>query len=178
MMFSAPREYNRLNNQFWKMSLNFDPLSEKNQDSSRLFVSACATEEEKAHPFFAVATSDYPTDALSDHLKEKFPAFAFDKLQKLHDIKQERLKRFSLLQILGVISAVSAWVVKSIPETVVSRMFGLPYADFQEYVFWGMVILVGYLFVVFIIPSIKYYKAKRTHQRVGDILTYTVIKNS
>jgi|ERR1051325_1705080 hypothetical protein len=178
LMFSAPREYNRLNKQFWRMSWNFDPLSERNQDASRLFLSACATEEERVHAFFGVGTSDYPTDALSDHLKSQFPSFSFEKLLKLHDRKLEQLKRFSLWQILGAILAVAAWVIKSIPQTVVEGTMGISYNDFQEYVFWGMIILVAYLFLTFMIPSFKYHKAKRTHQRVGDILAYTVLKNS
>jgi hypothetical protein len=158
----------------WKVILRFDPLSEKSQANTRIVVLACAKDGEKKHPFFNVATSEYPTDALSDCLKKEFGSFDFGKLKKIHDYKQTQLARFSLGQILGIVFTASALVLKSVPRSVV----GDRYETFERNVFWGTVVLAIYLLLSFLYPWIRYFLAKRTNQHVGDILEYTVIKNA
>ncbi len=179
MMFTSPREYSRLNTETWKTLWRLDPLSERTLNAARLAVSACANDEERKHLFFSIATSDYPTDALSDGLKKQFDSFNFEKLKKIHDSKQNQLARFSAKQILGVIFAASALILKSVPKIVVESLWGIgSYDDFEKNVFYVTVGLAAYILLVLLPSWIKYGRAKRTNQRVGDILEYTVIKNA
>jgi Mg2+ and Co2+ transporter CorA len=109
---------------------------------------------------------------------DKFSSYDFAKLKKVHDLKQAQLARFSLKQILGVISATAALIIKSTPRNVIEGTFGMDYDEFEKDVFWATVFLAGYLLISFLLPWFKYYQARRTNQRVGDILEYAEIKNS
>ena len=175
-MFRSPRDYFQFNAAFLKRMWRFDPLSEKTQDTVKEAVEALATDEEKQNQFFQIATSDYPTDALSDALKGRFPGFSFDKIKKLHDAKQAQLARFRISQVLGVVMTASAILLKSIPKTVVES-WGLNYSDFERAVFWTTLLIAGYLLVALLFPWIKYQRARSRSRPVGDILEYVVIKN-
>jgi hypothetical protein len=176
LMVGSPGEYYRLNVKALKTVRRFDPLSEKTQDMIKNVVLALATEEEKRNPYYAVATSEYPTDALSGALMARFPDFSFDKIKKLHDAKQTHLARFNIRQLLGVFFATSALLLKSIPKSVVES-WGWNYAGFEAFVLWATVVLVGYFFLILVYPWIKYQAARNRSRRVGDILEYVVIKN-
>lgn len=176
LMFRSPREYSQINAKAWKSTWRFDPLSEKTQDTVKNAVLALATEDEKHNPYYVVATSEYPTDALSDALKARFPSFSFDKIKKLHDAKQTHLARFNLGQVLGLILTAGTICLKSVPKSVVES-WGWDYADFEKVVFWAMVLVGGYLLLVLFFPWIKYQRARNRSRRVGDILEYVVIKN-
>jgi hypothetical protein len=177
MMFTSPGAYNQLNKKAWKTIWRFDPLSEKTQDTTRNAVLALATDAEKRSVFFSVATSEYPTDTLSDCLRQEFLAFNFEKLAKIHDSKQSQLSRFSMKQILGVILAAWTVILKSTPKSVV-EWAGMSYDEFEFYVFCVTAALAAYILVALLPSWIKYNRARKKNQRVGEILEYTVIKNA
>ena len=175
-MVKSPREYFKFGMRSLKSAWRYDPLSEKTQDSVKNVALALATEEDKQNPFFGVVTSDYPTDALSDALTARFPGYRFDKIKKLHDSKQARLGRFNARQVLGVIMAASALLLKSIPKTVLES-WGWDYAEFETTVFWVTVSVAGYVGAVFLPISIIHGLAKDRSRFVGEILEYAVLKN-
>jgi len=176
MLFRSTREYNQLNKKAWKTMWHFDPLSEKTLDTTRNAVNALATADERASVFFRVATSEYPTDALSDSLKQEFPAFSFEKLRKLHDSKQSQLARFNVRQVFGVTFATSTLILKSVPKSVVERA-GIAYDTFEFIVFWVTVGLAAYILLALLPSWLKYSRARKKNQRVGEILEYIVVKN-
>ena len=175
-MLKSVREYYQFSKKYWQSAWRFDPLSEKSQDMIKYMVLASATEEEKQNAFYDVATSDYPTDALSDALKARFPTFSFEKIKKLHDSKQTQLARFKISQVLGVVMTASALLFKSVPKSVVESR-GYDYSDFEGLVFWITVFVAGYLFLSLLLPWMKYQRARNRSRRVGEILEYVVIKN-
>jgi hypothetical protein len=151
-----------------------DPLINKNPSTNRQRIAKVATESEKQNEYFDIVISDYFLDSLASHILARFPEFDFGKLKKLHDLKKEQFTRFNAAQIVGAVLAVATLLLKSVPESVVSRV--IEYSTFELYVFLATIGLTLYLFV-FILPLwLKISSAQKKQRVIGDILSYITIK--
>jgi hypothetical protein len=153
-----------------------DPLSGKNLELIKIPVSTCATETERESDYFDVATSDYPTDTLSEVLKRKFSNADFERLTKIHDLRKSKLLIVSIKYYAGLVLAGATLVLKSIPKKVVEDNFGIIYEDFEVGVFWVMLVILAYVLLVLLPAWLMTVKAKYVHWYVGATLEYTAIK--
>lgn len=169
----SPRVYARHTWRLLRDGWNANYLSGKNQEWIKGTILECATEEERGGEYFRVAVSDYPTDTLSECLRKLFPDADFEKLKKVHDQRRVIMSRLNPLQVIGYVLTAATLVLKSVPKGVIGEE---SYPEFERWVFWVTVVVMGYLFVCLLLPWAKLLKAKMRHQYVGDILEYTAIK--
>ena len=153
-----------------------NPLSGRSLDLNRTLISNNATEDEKKNPYSNIAVSEYPLDALSESVKQKCTNVDSSGLKELHELRMTQLSRFNAKQLLGIVLAAAAMILQLAPKAVIRGVFGVEYATFQIWVFWGTVIVFLYLLIAVLPGWWKHHKARRSHAFVGDVIVNVCIK--
>lgn len=159
-----------------KSLLQMNLLSGKNPEIDRKSIPECATEEQKKNDYYPILISEYPLHELSVALEHEFPDCDFEKIEKLHELMKVELSRFNITHWVGVVLAAAAFLLKSIPESIVKRVVN--YETFELVVFLFAAFAALYLFVILLPFWLLYYKARRSHDFAGTTIEYTAIRVS
>lgn len=173
---------------FYPLTKNVDLLSDKSPDVYRRWIDEAAGASDKQHEFFGIITSDFYIDALSRMLEVKFAGYEFAKLSKLHEIKTKQLSQSDLKSITGVLLAVLAFLLKSVPEELITwlslnltqPLFGwqLSYTRFKIWSFVAIASCIVYLALVLLPVWLKQSEARKHVDPIGEVLKYTEIRLS
>lgn len=172
----------------YPLTKGIDLLSDKSPDIFRRWIDEVAGAEDRQSEFFGVITGDYYIDALSRTIEIKFAGYDFAKLSKLHEIKTKQLSQSEMKQITGVLLALLAFLLKSVPEELIGwlsskisqPLFGwqLSYANFKIWSFVAVAGSIVYLALVFFPVWLKQSEARRHVDPIGEVLKYTEIRLS
>jgi hypothetical protein len=153
-----------------------DELSAKSTAARSEFYQQFTPVADQASEYFQVATSEYPDDALSAGLLRAFPHYDFEVLAKIHELRKERLLRYGPKTLFGASLSVLAVLLKSIPEVVVERDFGVTYVEFERGVFLFIAAITVYVSIVLVPVWLGRWLASDKREHAGQILRYTALK--
>ncbi len=172
----------------YPLTKGIDMLSDKSPEIYRRWINEVAEAEDRQNEFFGVITSDYYIDSLSRMIEVKFAGYDFAKLSKLHEIKTKQLSQSELKQVTGVLLALLAFLLKSVPEELITwlsskitqPLFGwqLSYTSFKIWSFVAVAGSIAYMALVFFPVWLKQSEARRHVDPIGEVLKYTEIRLS
>jgi hypothetical protein len=160
----------------FKVLYSFNPMSGKSPSAYKDFVERLASESEKNEEYYKILISEYPMDALSESIKNKFKKIDFEKLLKAHERRGFVFTGFGMKEALGFILATAGLILKTVPQKIVEQVFQMTYEDFEVTLFWGMLFLAGYAFIILFPHWMKIINSRNIYNQVGYILKYMVIK--
>jgi hypothetical protein len=171
-----PRKYLSLLRETWSAWRETNLLSGKNIGFNRVAWSEIATNGEKSSKYFPILVSDYPLHELSLSLVAHFAGVDFEKLNKLHELKKNSLSRFRMKHTLGIVLGGATILLKSIPESVVSRL--IDYRRFELVTFLIACAAIFYLLIVLLPFWWKFSQALTIHTYAEQVLEYTCIRQA
>jgi hypothetical protein len=174
-MFSWRRGYLKwLLYSFKLLKKGFVSDSDKQSPEFIELLKSAASDEERKKRFFVICTSEYAIDSLSKEIEKNFPKINFVKIKRLHDLKLKEVVKFNLKSTIGVVFGFGTLLLRTVPSVVVNKFWN--YETFQMWTFWLMVIFIAYLILILMPFWINYIKAKKRHEWIGNILSYTEIR--
>ncbi|MBS1786447.1 MAG: hypothetical protein JST85_01920 [Acidobacteria bacterium] len=172
----------------YPLSKGIDLLSDKSPDIYKRWINDVADSEDRKHIFFGILTSDYYIDALSRAIEMKFAGYEFAKLNKLHEIKTKQLSQSELKQITGVLLALLAFLLKSVPEELIGWLsshvtfpligWKIDYTGFKIWSFIAVAACIVYVALGLLPVWLKQSEARRHVDPIGEVLKYTEIRLS
>lgn len=138
--------------------------------------SALTPEKMKKTRFYRDMTAEYPIDAISKSVQERFPDHDFGKIKRLYESRKYRiaLTDWKYLAVIGVIVPI---LFESVPEYIVKR-FGITLETYQTFTFFALSVAVIILLYQIIIDYFKYKSYIDQYEFVLRILDYLDIKTS
>lgn len=172
----------------YPLSKGIDLLSDKSPDIYKRWINNVADTEDRKNIFFGIITSDYYIDALSRAIETKFAGYEFAKLSKLHEIKTKQLSQSELKQITGVLLALLAFLLKSVPEELIGWLsfhvtvpligWKIDYSGFKIWSFIAVAACIVYVALGLLPVWLKQSEARRHVDPIGEVLKYTEIRLS
>lgn len=173
---------------YYPLSKGIDLLSDKSPEIYRRWIDEVANEENRQSEFFGIITSDYYIDSMSRVIEARFSGYDFAKLSKLHEIKTKQLSQSELKQMTGILLALLAFLLKSVPEEVIGWLsskitepflgWQLSYANFKIWSFVAVAGCIVYLAVGLMPVWMKQSEARKHVDPIGEVLKYTEIRLS
>ncbi len=173
---------------FYQLSKGIDLLSDKSPDVYKGWIKEVADSTDRQNDFFAVITNDYYMDALSRAIEGKFAGYEFAKLSKLHEIKTKQLSQSELKQVTGILLALLAFLLKSVPEEVIGWLsstitepslgWKLSYPDYKIWSFIAVAACIVYVALALLPVWLKQSEARKHVDPIGEVLKYTEIRLS
>lgn len=108
-------------------------------------------------------------------MQKRFHPSRLEQLRRLHELKKSRVHGFNMRQFFALVLGAAAVVVRTTPRSVVTTQFGIPYEQFETWVFWGMVAVLGYVLVIGLPIWWQHFAAKQLYDYGGYVLDYALI---
>lgn len=160
----------------FKVFYDLNVLSGKTSSAYKDYVEHITTDDLKKEEFYAILLSEYPMDTLSEVIRNKFNHINFEKLMQAHERRGLVFTGLGMKEVLGFLLATFTLVLKTVPQRIIEETLYISFEDFEIVLFWGMILLVGYAFIVLLPSWWKISNARGIYNQVGSILKYIVIK--
>lgn len=149
--------------------------SEERRSRRRVAVhSKFHTRKEVASEFFKISISEYGVHLMSEYISRECPGLHFASLAKLHKVLRPSAMSSMprvFLRVTAVLVGAGSLLLQTVPRQVVEQ-FSVNYDGYRVVVFWGMVIALVYVALVF--GPYLVVEARQRRQRVwlGEVLEY------
>ncbi len=152
-----------------------NPLTSKDTEFSKILWREIISEGDKKNEHYQDLISDYHVHSFSKSLEDQFPDVDFEKIKQLHNLRKGMVSRLGMKREAGIILAAATIVLKSIPQSVVSRV--IKYETFELIIFILTCAVIVYLSLIFLPLFAKFREARRVHGFAGYVLVYICIRN-
>jgi len=133
-------------------------------------------EDERQSAFFKIALSKYRLNDLSEYVEDRYPGLDFSKLADVGTVLSPPISRWGLVRISGAILAVGTIFLQTVPQPVV-KQFTENYDRYRIWVFWSMVIALGYATLVIGPTVLGDWRHRQRQQILTSLLTYLKLKH-
>jgi hypothetical protein len=169
-----PRAFLRITQRLPEAVRQFAPLSTKNSEFSKTVMLEIVSEGDKESEHYKHLFADYRLHSFSTSLEDRFSDVDFEKIRQLHELKRGAGSRFPFKRNAGIVLAVTTILLKSIPESVVTRI--IDYKTFELTVFLLACATTIYLLLIVLPLWARFNEAKRVHSFARLALEYICIK--